>query len=508
MYPEKITSQVEAGVISESLPFPGRREVLSGYEIHMGRSVSGGEAKALFRIVRREGKPVDMEDGLAQPDGRAWGTYIHGIFDNDGFRNMFLEDVGRRSGKIVAPASGSFSFRLWKEEQYDRLAELVRKHVDVGRILDILLKLDLMIRSEMVFLPWHLASAYLLDLAAGDPRWAASPGPMDRPAYCPDRKCALCGIGLPRSHAGFGIRSLGHRDCSCPVRGEGVHRNHPPLQARLFGNLALIWLAYSTLATRSLHKESSQVAEALRTGDLALARARLSFIVSRDTSQLDRDAVLRALVETVSENICDAIVAPLFYLAFFGPVGALVYKAINTMDSMVGYKNERYRYFGSFAARADDVANWVPARISGWLLVGASACMGMDWRAAANIMMRDAPKMKSPNAGYPEAAAAGALGVQLGGASFYFGQPVEKPLLGEPVNQITLGDLRPDDPSYVPDLGAGFPHGRLHQVRHSPWMRASRSRPVSRSVENERGAFRAARGAPLRRGRCYTKLRP
>ncbi|MGO9415543.1 MAG: cobyric acid synthase [Syntrophobacteraceae bacterium] len=139
MYPEKITSQVEASVISESLPFPGRREMLSGYEIHMGRSISRGEAKALFRIVRREGKAVDMEDGLSQPDGRAWGTYMHGIFDNDGFRNMFLEDVGRRSGKIVGPVSDSFSFRLWKEEQYDKLAELVRKHVDVARILDILL---------------------------------------------------------------------------------------------------------------------------------------------------------------------------------------------------------------------------------------------------------------------------------------------------------------------------------------------------------------------------------
>jgi adenosylcobinamide-phosphate synthase len=206
----------------------------------------------------------------------------------------------------------------------------------------------------------------------------------------------------------------------------------------IFRNLALIWLAYSTLATRSLHKESSHVAQALRTGDLALARARLSFIVSRETSQLDRDAILRALVETVSENISDAIVAPLFYLALFGPIGALAYKAINTMDSMLGYKNERYRYFGRFAARADDLANWVPARISGWLLVAASTCLGMDWRAAANIMMRDAPKMKSPNAGYPEAATAGALGVQLGGPSFYFGARVEKPLLGEPINRITL----------------------------------------------------------------------
>jgi adenosylcobinamide-phosphate synthase len=206
----------------------------------------------------------------------------------------------------------------------------------------------------------------------------------------------------------------------------------------IFGDLALIWLAYTTLATRSLHKESSQVASALRNSDLVLARTRLSLIVSRETSQLDESAIVRALVETVSENISDAIVAPLFYLALFGPVGALTYKAINTMDSMLGYKNERYRYFGSFAARADDVANLIPARISGWLLIGASALMGMDWRRSARVMTTDASKMKSPNAGYPEAAAAGALGVQLGGTSFYFGQPVAKPLLGEPVQPISL----------------------------------------------------------------------
>jgi adenosylcobinamide-phosphate synthase len=210
------------------------------------------------------------------------------------------------------------------------------------------------------------------------------------------------------------------------------------LTSRLFGDIAMIWLASKTLATRSLHKESSLVASALRESDLALARRRLSLIVSRQTSQLGETAILRALVETVSENISDAIVAPLFYLAIFGPAGALVYKAINTMDSMLGYKNERYRYFGSFAARADDAANWIPARISGWLLVCASALARTDWRAAARVMIRDAPKMASPNAGYPEAAAAGALGVQLGGTSLYFGQPVAKPLLGDPVNPITL----------------------------------------------------------------------
>jgi adenosylcobinamide-phosphate synthase len=289
----------------------------------------------------------------------------------------------------------------------------------------------------MVFLPWHLVSAYILDLAAGDPRRLPHPvrwigrliAGTEDVLYTESAPPVLMRV------SGFALWLI---VIAVVLSAAKVFIAISHLAGSIFGNLALIWLAYSTLATRSLHKESSLVAEALRTGDLALARARLSLIVSRETLQLDQDGVLRALVETVSENISDAIVAPLLCLGFFGPVGALVYKAINTMDSMLGYKNKRYRYFGSFAARADDLANWVPARISGWLLVGASACMGMDWRAAANIMMRDAPKMKSPNAGYPEAAAAGALGVQLGGGGVYFGQFVEKPLLGDPINHITL----------------------------------------------------------------------
>ncbi|MGO9016843.1 MAG: adenosylcobinamide-phosphate synthase CbiB [Syntrophobacteraceae bacterium] len=289
----------------------------------------------------------------------------------------------------------------------------------------------------MVFLPWHLVSAYLLDLAAGDPHRMPHPVRWIGRLIARTENVLYVESAAPvfMLLSGFALWIIVIAVVVCAAK---AFIAISFFAGSIFGNLALIWLAYSTLATRSLHKESSHVAEALRMGDLALARARLSFIVSRETSQLDRDAILRALVETVSENISDAIVAPLFYMAFFGPVGALAYKAINTMDSMLGYKNERYCYFGRFAARADDLVNWVPARISGWLLVGASTCMGMDWRAAANIMMRDAPKMKSPNAGYPEAATAGALGVQLGGPGFYFGARVEKPLLGEPINHITL----------------------------------------------------------------------
>ncbi len=290
----------------------------------------------------------------------------------------------------------------------------------------------------MVFLPWHLAAAYLLDLGAGDPRWLPHPvrwigrliTMVERLLYNDSASPALMRV------SGFALWTVVIAAVLCAAKAL-ISASH--FAGWIFGDLALIWLAYTTLATRSLHKESSQVASALRKKDLALARTRLSLIVSRETSQLDEAAIVRAMVETVSENISDAIVAPLFYLAIFGPVGALIYKAINTMDSMLGYRNERYRYFGSFAARADDIANLIPARLSGWLLVGASALMGMDCRSSARVMMTDASKMKSPNAGYPEAAAAGALGVQLGGMSFYFGQPVAKPLLGEPVRPMSLG---------------------------------------------------------------------
>ncbi|MFP5211966.1 MAG: adenosylcobinamide-phosphate synthase CbiB [Acidobacteriota bacterium] len=210
----------------------------------------------------------------------------------------------------------------------------------------------------------------------------------------------------------------------------------------MLGNAMVVWLAYTTLATRSLHGESAKVARALEAGDLELARKNLSRIVSRDTSSLEEKDIVRALVETVSENFSDGIAAPLFYLALGGPIAAMAYKAVNTMDSMVGYLNDRYRYFGWFPARADDVANWIPARLSALIIMAAAAALRLDWRGAWRVMRRDARKMKSPNAGYPEAAAAGALGVQLGGANVYFGQTVEKPTLGTPEKPLTLASYR------------------------------------------------------------------
>ncbi|MGV8073074.1 MAG: adenosylcobinamide-phosphate synthase CbiB [Syntrophobacteraceae bacterium] len=293
----------------------------------------------------------------------------------------------------------------------------------------------------MLFLPWHLAAAYILDLIVGDPFWLPHPvrwiGSLitrlenvlhDRNLSSTLQRIAgtlfwLCVVTVVMSAAIVIIRAASRF---------GSH----------FSNGILIWLAFTTLATRSLHRESARVALALLRGDLPAARELLSRIVSRDTAQLGERDIVRALIETVSENISDGVIAPLFYLALGGPPVALLYKAVNTMDSMVGYKNERYRHFGWFAARADDAANFIPARLTALLVIGAAACLGLDRRGAWRILRRDARLMKSPNAGYPEAAAAGALGVQVGGANIYFGKPVEKPVLGDPSKELTLATYR------------------------------------------------------------------
>lgn len=289
----------------------------------------------------------------------------------------------------------------------------------------------------MLFLPWHLMAAYILDLVLGDPRR------LPHPIRWIGRLISWVELLLyDKSASPLHQRLSGIAfwvlvvsvvlSATVVITGVSVHLHV------ILGHIVLVWLAYTTLAVRSLHRESAAVASALKEGDLVRARERLSMIVSRDTSGLDDKDIVRALVETVSENISDGIVAPLFYLALGGPVCGMLYKAVNTMDSMVGYHNERYRYFGWFAAKVDDAANWIPARLSGLLIVGAAACMRLNWKESWKVMRRDARRMKSPNAGYPEAAAAGALGVRLGGTNIYFGSPVEKPTLGDPVNRLSI----------------------------------------------------------------------
>jgi adenosylcobinamide-phosphate synthase len=202
------------------------------------------------------------------------------------------------------------------------------------------------------------------------------------------------------------------------------------------GIVAASYWVFACLAVRSLDCESRKVVNALRRGDLGQARLLVAGLVGRDTQNLSEADIVRAVFETVAENMSDAIVAPLFYLVTLGVPGMVAYKAVNTMDSMVGYKNDRYLRFGWAAARLDDVANYIPARITSGLIVLGAAMSRLRWRGAIQTILRDARLQPSPNAGYPEAALAGALGVRLGGLNHYFGAPVQKPFLGDSIGKL------------------------------------------------------------------------
>lgn len=212
---------------------------------------------------------------------------------------------------------------------------------------------------------------------------------------------------------------------------------HPLL--RLLAESLFCW---QCLALRSLGGAAREVYAPLTRKNLPGARAAVGRIVGRDTGALDRAGVIRAAVETVAENLNDGVVAPMFFLALGGAPLGLAYKAVNTMDSMLGYRNERYEYFGKAPARLDDAANFLPARISGLLLVLSAFLLRLDGKKAWRILLRDRHCHKSPNAGQTEAACAGALGLRLGGDSFYFGNLVHKPTLGD--------DDRPPEPEDIP----------------------------------------------------------
>ena len=201
------------------------------------------------------------------------------------------------------------------------------------------------------------------------------------------------------------------------------------------------FFCYQMLAVKSLKQESMKVYEELKKGDLQGARHAVSMIVGRDTKALDENGVTKAAVETIAENTSDGIIAPLFYMAIGGPVLMFIYKGINTMDSMVGYKNETYLLFGRAAAKMDDAVNWLPARLSGMLLTAAAWLLpGMDGKNAWRIFKRDRFNHASPNSAQGEAACAGALHLRLAGDAWYFGTLYKKPYIGDDDRPI-----RPDD---------------------------------------------------------------
>jgi adenosylcobinamide-phosphate synthase len=286
-----------------------------------------------------------------------------------------------------------------------------------------------------------LISAYLLDLILGDPQWFPHPVRL---------------IGRLIGWLENFFRGLGTTNSWLKISGVILvliicggtfsvtfFLIHWAGNFSWYSGLACsILLGYTALATRDLHVETRKVLGALEEGNIPRARQELAFLVGRDTAHLDEPEILRALVETIAENTSDGVIAPLFYLGLAGPPLALTYKAINTLDSMVGYKNDRYRNFGWASAKLDDAANFIPARLSGFIIVLSSFLLGKPWRNSLGILWRDRSKHESPNSAWPEAAMAGALGVQLGGLNYYFGQPSLKPFIGDRKKEIEMTDVR------------------------------------------------------------------
>ncbi|MGH9905576.1 MAG: adenosylcobinamide-phosphate synthase CbiB [Pyrinomonadaceae bacterium] len=202
--------------------------------------------------------------------------------------------------------------------------------------------------------------------------------------------------------------------------------------------IASVFLAATTIATKSLLDEAKAVRQFLQAGNLESARSQLTRIVGRDTKDLDEAEITRAAIETLAESSSDGIVAPMFYLTIGGVPAALAYKAINTLDSMIGHHGARYEYFGKCAARLDDVANFVPARLTAALIVLNAWTLRLDWQNAWRVLRRDGGKHKSPNAGRPEAAMAGALGVRLGGTNFYDGERHVGQYLGDTQRRLDV----------------------------------------------------------------------
>ncbi|MFZ5987948.1 MAG: adenosylcobinamide-phosphate synthase CbiB, partial [Bacillota bacterium] len=207
-----------------------------------------------------------------------------------------------------------------------------------------------------------------------------------------------------------------------------------------------IYFIYSAFASKCLAVESFKVFDALKERDIFKARNMLSMIVGRQTENLDEKEIIKGAVESTAENTADGVVSPIFYAvlgSLFGLGAPVVYafKAISTLDSMVGYKNDKYKNFGWASARLDDLANYIPARLTGLLIVCSAFFTGKDYSRSFSIMIRDRRKHKSPNSGYPEAAVAGALGVRLGGPGLYFGDIVEKPVIGDALRELDIKDI-------------------------------------------------------------------
>lgn len=284
----------------------------------------------------------------------------------------------------------------------------------------------------MEILSLTIVAGYILDLIFGDPQWF--PHPVRAIGWIIRKLEAFLAGCVPNKRLGGCLLSFiviaGTFFFTLSIIKLGNFIN-PYL-----GFAISVFFIYTSLATRDLIVESTQVYKNLKTGVLETARRKLSLIVGRDTAGLKEKEIIRATVETVSENIVDGILSPLFYAFIGGAPLAMAYKAVNTLDSMVGYKNEKYIDFGWSSARLDDVINFIPARISSSLIAVSSFILGKRSGNSLKTAIRDGNKHPSPNSGYPEAAMAGALGVRLGGPSTYGGRLYVKPYIGKEENSM------------------------------------------------------------------------
>jgi adenosylcobinamide-phosphate synthase len=296
--------------------------------------------------------------------------------------------------------------------------------------------------KNVMLTPFLFALVYAADWLVGDPPWLPHPVRwIGRFIQFVENRLRSAATGpVAEFLAGAVLTILTVGVCffgSWLVIGETVRR-YPAL-----GACIAVYFGLTTLATRNLIDEVIGVARRLEAADIPGARLRVGRIVGRDTGSLPEPEIIRASIETLAESASDGIVAPMFYLAVGGVPAALAYKSINTLDSMIGHNDSRYQYFGKFAARLDDVANFIPARITAALLVLAALAIGKNPMKAFLVWMRDGHRHASPNAGRPEAAMAGALDVRLGGTNYYDGEPHTGAFLGDaarPLDRAALAD--------------------------------------------------------------------
>ncbi len=282
---------------------------------------------------------------------------------------------------------------------------------------------------------------FFLDLCFGDPRWL--PHPVRAMGWLISQLEAFLRKKFPKTPQGERLAGICLTAGVLLVTGTCAYGIlwaagliHPILSLA-----AECIMCYQMLAARGLRDESMKVWKALKETDVEGARTAVSMIVGRDTAVLSETGIIKAAVETVAENTSDGVIAPLFYMAFGGGPWAFLYKAVNTMDSMVGYKNETYLHFGRTAARLDDLLNLIPSRLSALLMIAASFLLRLDVKGAVRIYRRDRRNHKSPNSAQTEAVCAGALQVQLAGDAWYFGTLYKKPTIGDDIRPIEADDI-------------------------------------------------------------------